>query len=146
MLKLPKTLLGLRSTTAGRDAIRSADTPPTLAMLDRCAERHFMRLLTQKNSNSDLIPDEPDGLVDGEDIQILDSWTERTAEDLWILREEVELSFPGCLDYTPWHEEELIDFHRNRIDECITNGLMVHVEYLQLLGGHFGGTMTRENK
>jgi hypothetical protein len=59
-------------------------------MLDQRAERHFMRLLTQKNSNSDLIPDEPDGLVYDEDIPILDSWTERTAEDLWA--REIRLS------------------------------------------------------
>jgi hypothetical protein len=61
-------------------------------MLDRRAERHFMRLLTQKNSNSDLLPDEPDRLVDEEDIPILqvDSWTERAAKDLWGLRDEVD--------------------------------------------------------
>jgi hypothetical protein len=51
-------------------------------MLDRRTERHFMRLLTQKNANSDLIPDELDGMVDEEDIPTLDSWTERTAEDV----------------------------------------------------------------
>jgi hypothetical protein len=28
----------------------------------------------------------------------------------------------------------------------ITDRLMVHVEYLQLLGGHFAGTMTRGQK
>jgi hypothetical protein len=27
-----------------------------------------------------------------------------------------------------------------------TDGLMVHSEFLQLLGGHFGGTMTRGKK
>jgi hypothetical protein len=53
-----------------------------------------MRLLTQKNSNSDLIPDEPDGMVDEEDIPTLHSWTERTAEDLWMLGDEVEQSVP----------------------------------------------------
>jgi hypothetical protein len=69
--KIAKDVAGLKSTTAGCDAIRSSDIPPTRAMLDRRAERHFMRLLTKKNSNSDLIPDEPDGLVDDEDIPIL---------------------------------------------------------------------------
>jgi hypothetical protein len=88
-VKIAKHIVGLKSTTAGCDAIRSADTPPTRAMLDRRTERHFMRLLTQKNSNRDLIPDEPDGLVDEDDIPILDSWTERTAEDLWVLGDEV---------------------------------------------------------
>jgi hypothetical protein len=48
-------------------------------MLDRRAERHFMRLVTQNNTNSDLIPDEPDGMVDEEDIPILDSWTDPVA-------------------------------------------------------------------
>jgi hypothetical protein len=45
-----------------------------------------MRLLTQNNSNSNLIPGKPDGMVDDHDsLPILDSWTERTAEDLWVL-------------------------------------------------------------
>jgi hypothetical protein len=60
------------------------DVLPTRAMLDRRAERHFLRLLTQKNSNSDLIPDEPDTMVDEDDLPVLDSWTERTAYDLWV--------------------------------------------------------------
>jgi hypothetical protein len=75
-----------------------------------------MRLLTQKNSNSDLIPDEPDWLGDEEDIPILDSWTERTAEDLWVLGDEVEQSLPVDLEFAPWHEEELIGHHGNRVD------------------------------
>jgi hypothetical protein len=35
-----------------------------------------MRMLTQNNQNSDLIPDEADGMVDKQDIPGLDSWTE----------------------------------------------------------------------
>jgi hypothetical protein len=62
--KIAKDIAGLKSTAGGCDAIRSADIPPTRAMLDGRAECHFMRLITQKNSNSNLIPDEPDGLVD----------------------------------------------------------------------------------
>jgi hypothetical protein len=42
-------------------------------MLDRRTEQHFLRLLTQKNTNSDLIPQEPDRMVDEEDLPILDS-------------------------------------------------------------------------
>jgi hypothetical protein len=76
-----------------------------------------MRLLTQKNSNSDLIPDEPDGLVDEEDIPILDSWTECTAEDLWVLGDEVEQSLPVDLELAQRHEEELTGHPGNRIDE-----------------------------
>jgi ribonuclease HI len=116
-VKIAKDIAGLKSTTAGCDAIRSADTPPTRAMLDRRTERHFMRLLTQKNSNSDLIPDELDGMVDEEDIPTLDSWTERTAEDLWVLGDEVEQSLPVYLEFAPWHEEELIGEYRSHIDE-----------------------------
>jgi hypothetical protein len=83
-VKIAKDIAGL-TTTAGCDAIRSADTRPIRAILDRHAERHFMRLLAEKNSNSELIADKPDGFVDSEDIPILDTWTERTAEDLWVL-------------------------------------------------------------
>jgi UTP:GlnB (protein PII) uridylyltransferase len=54
--KIAKDISGLRVTTAGCDAIRIADIPPTRVTLDRRAERHLLRLLTQKNSNSDLIP------------------------------------------------------------------------------------------
>jgi hypothetical protein len=61
--RVAKNVAGLRTTTAGCDAIRSADIPPTCPMLNRRAERHFMRLLTQ-NTSSDLIPDEPDWMVD----------------------------------------------------------------------------------
>jgi hypothetical protein len=37
---------------------------------------HIMKMLTQNNPNSDLVPDEADGMVDEEDIPTLDSWTE----------------------------------------------------------------------
>jgi hypothetical protein len=89
-VRIAKDIAGLRGTTAGCDAIRSADVPPTHPMLDCRAERHFLRLLTQKNTNSDLIPEEPDWMVDEEDIPTLDSWTEWVAEDLWVLGDEVE--------------------------------------------------------
>jgi hypothetical protein len=116
-VKIAKDIAGLKSTTAGCDAIRSADTPPTRAMLDRRTASHFIRLLTQKNSNSDLIPDELDGMVDEEDIPTLDSWTERTAEDLWVLGDEVEQSLQVDLEFAPWHEEELIGEHGSHIDK-----------------------------
>jgi hypothetical protein len=76
-----------------------------------------MRLLTQKHSNSDLIPDELDGIVDEEDILTLDSWTKHTAEDLWVLGDEVEQSLVVDLEFTPWHEEELIGEYGSHIDE-----------------------------
>jgi hypothetical protein len=91
--------------------------PPARAMLDRRTERHFMRLLTQNNSNSDLIPDELDGMVDEEDIPTLDSWTEHTAEDLWVLGDDAEQCLPVDLEFAPWHEEELIGEYRSHIDE-----------------------------
>jgi hypothetical protein len=112
-VKIAKDIAGLKSTTAGCDAMRSADTPPTRAMLDRRAERHFMRLLPRKNSKSDPIPDKPDGMVDEDDIPTLDSWTERTAEDLWVLGDEVDQSLPVDLEFAPWHEEELISSGKN---------------------------------
>jgi hypothetical protein len=70
-VNIAKDIAGVKSTTVGCDVIRSADTQPTRVMLDRRTERHVMRLLTQKNSNSDLIPHELDGMVDKEDIQLL---------------------------------------------------------------------------
>jgi hypothetical protein len=89
-VRIAKDVAGLRATTAGCDAIRSADIPLTWAMLDRWTERHFMRMLTQNNPNSDLIPDEADGMMDEQDIPSLDSWTERAADDLLVLGDEVE--------------------------------------------------------
>jgi hypothetical protein len=144
-IKISKDIDGLKLTTPGCDAIRSADTPPIRGMLDRRAERHFMRLLTQKNSNSDPIPHEPEGLVDDEGIPILDSWTERTAEDLWVLGDEVEEFLLVDLEFAPWHEEASIGHDGNCIHEY-HEWTMVHVECLQILGGHVGGTMIRGNK
>jgi hypothetical protein len=63
-------------------------------MLDQRTDRHFLRMLTQKNPNRDLIPDEADRMVDEEDIPSLDRWTERAADDLWVLEDEVEQSGP----------------------------------------------------
>jgi hypothetical protein len=114
--RIAKDVSGLRATTAGCDAIRSADIPPTCPMLDRHAERHFMRLVTQYNTNSDLIPDEPDGMVDEEDIQILDSWTDRVVEDLWVLGDDVEQSVPVDLEFALWHETASIDHHENHTE------------------------------
>jgi hypothetical protein len=116
-VKIAKDIAGLNSTTTGYDAIRSADTPITRAKLDRRTERHFMRILTQKNSNSDLIPDELDGMVDKEDIPTLDSWTEHKAEDLLVVGDEVEQSLPVDLEFALWHQKELIGEYRSHIDE-----------------------------
>jgi hypothetical protein len=92
-------------TTAGCDAIRSADISPTRAMLDRRTERHFLRLI-MRNTNSDMIPDEPDDILDEEEVPILDRWTERAA-DLWTLGDEVERSTPAEIEFAPWHDGEL---------------------------------------
>jgi hypothetical protein len=59
-------------------------------MLDPRTDRHFMRMRTQINLNGDLVPDEVNGIVDGEDIPSLDSWIKRAAHDLWVLGCEVE--------------------------------------------------------
>jgi hypothetical protein len=72
-IRIAKDIAGLRVTTVGCDAILGVDIPPTHPMLDRRAEQHFMRLVIHNNTNNDLIPDEPDGMVDEEDIPILDS-------------------------------------------------------------------------
>jgi hypothetical protein len=100
-VRIANDIAVLNATTAGCDAIRSADIPPTRAMLDRCTEHHFMRMLTQNNQNCDLVPDEADGMVDEEDIPSLDSWTERAADDLWVLGDEVERSVPVDLESCP---------------------------------------------
>jgi hypothetical protein len=82
-IRIAKYVAGLKATTAGCHAIRSSDIPPTRTMLDWRTERHFVRILTQNNPNSDLVPDEADRMVDEGDIPSLDSWTERAADDLW---------------------------------------------------------------
>jgi hypothetical protein len=86
-VKIAKDIAGLKATTAC-DAIRSADIPQMQAMLDRQTKRHFLRLITQDNTNSDLIPDEPGDILD-EDLPVLYRWTERAADDLWTLGDEV---------------------------------------------------------
>jgi hypothetical protein len=72
-VRIAKDISGLRGTTVAYDAIRSADIQLTHPMLDRRTERHFLRLLTQRDTNSDLIPQKPDGIVEEEDILILGS-------------------------------------------------------------------------
>jgi hypothetical protein len=88
--QIAKDVAGLQATMAGCDAIWSADIPPIWAMLDRKTEHYFMRMQTKNNPNGDLIPDEADGIVDKEEILSLDSWTERAADDLWVLGDKVE--------------------------------------------------------
>jgi hypothetical protein len=70
-----------------------------------------MRMLTQNNPNGDLVPDEADGMVDEEDIPSLNSWTERAADDLWVLGDEVERSVPLDLEFLPWYEDICDDLH-----------------------------------
>jgi hypothetical protein len=60
-----------------------------------------MRLLTQKNSNTDLNPDELDGIVDEKDIPTFDSWIKCTDEDFWVLGDAVEQSLPVDLEFVP---------------------------------------------
>jgi hypothetical protein len=59
-VRIAKDIAGLQDTIVACDAIHSADIPPTCPMLDCRIERHFLRLLTQKNTNNDLILQEPD--------------------------------------------------------------------------------------
>jgi hypothetical protein len=106
-VKIAKNIAELKAITAGCDAIRSADIPPTRAMLDRRTERHFLRLISQKNTNSDLIPDDPEDILDEEDLPTLDCWTERAAYDLWTLGDEVDISAPTMIEFAPWHEQAL---------------------------------------
>jgi hypothetical protein len=89
-VRIAKDIAGLKATTAGCDAIRSADIPPTGAMLDRRTERHFMRILTQNNPNSDLVPDDAGGVVGGEGVPSLGGWAGGAAGGLWVLGDEVE--------------------------------------------------------
>jgi hypothetical protein len=66
---------------------------------------------TQNNPDSDLVSDEADGMVDEEDSPSLDSWTERAADDLWVLGDEIEQSVPVDLQFGPWHEDNSDDLH-----------------------------------
>jgi hypothetical protein len=109
-------------------------------MLDRRAERHLLRLLTQKNSNSDLIPKEPDGMAD-DDVPILDSWTERTSEDLWVLGDEVGQATP-VMEFAPCTREISQVMIFTRMD--IMAGKMDHVEHQPGLDGHFVDETIRE--
>jgi hypothetical protein len=110
-VRIAKDFAGFKATAEGCDAIRSADIPPTGAMLDRRTERHFMRMLAENNPNRDRVPDKADGMVGEEDIPSLDSWTERAADDLWVLRDKVKQSFPVDLEFAPWHEDNSDDLH-----------------------------------
>jgi hypothetical protein len=84
-------------------------------MVDHRSEWHFLRLLIQKNTNTEHIPQEPDGMVDQEDISIFDNWTEWVAEDLWVLGDEAEISMPVDLEFALWDEDEFSDTHDNRM-------------------------------
>jgi hypothetical protein len=130
------------------DAIRSADIPPTRAMLDRRTERHFLRLISQKNTNSDLIPDEPENILDEEDLPTLDRWTERTAYDLWTLGDEVEISTPIMIEFAPWHEQPLdcgLDQNSEQY-HGYTDGSRRAAALPLGLGGHYGNQIAMEKK
>jgi hypothetical protein len=106
-VKIAKDIAGLKATTAGCDAIRCADIPLTRAMLDRRTERHFLWLIAQNNTNSDMIPDELDDILDEDELPVLDRLTERAADDLWTLGDEVETSTLAEIGFAPWHDGEL---------------------------------------
>jgi hypothetical protein len=91
----------------------------------------IFKIIVQNNSNSDLIPDEPDGMADDEDIPVLDSWTERTPGGLWVLGDQVEQSTPVDIEFTPW-DESMLEIYCG--DEAY--GQTVHVEYQLGLDGH----------
>jgi hypothetical protein len=80
-------------------------------MLDRRTECHFMRLLTQNDTNGDLIPDEADGMVDKGDIPSVDSWTKRAPDHFRVLRDEVEHSVAFDLEFGTWYENNSDDLY-----------------------------------
>jgi hypothetical protein len=53
--------------------------------------------------------DEPDTMVDEDDLPVLDSWTERTADDLWVLGDEVEISTPIDIEFALWYKGSFND-------------------------------------
>jgi hypothetical protein len=54
-------------------------------------------------------PDKADGMADEDDLLILDSWTENTMANLWLLWDEVEQSVSVDFEFAPWHEDTFID-------------------------------------
>jgi hypothetical protein len=64
-------------------------------------------LISQKNTNSDLIPDDPDDILHDDDRPTVDRWTERAAYDLWTLGDEVKTSTPTMIEFAPWHAQAL---------------------------------------
>jgi hypothetical protein len=52
--------------------------------------------------------------VDDEDIPSLDSWTERAADHLWVLGDEVERSVPVDLEFQPRDKGNSDDLHTGR--------------------------------
>jgi hypothetical protein len=49
--------------------------------------------------------------MDEEDIPSIDRWTERAADDLWVLGDEVERSVPIDLEFVPWYQNNSDDLH-----------------------------------
>jgi hypothetical protein len=86
-------------------------------LLEEVIEHNLMILLTQKNSHTDLIPNELEGMDEVEHIPTRDSWIECTAEDLWALGDEVEQSLPGNLEFIWKSAEELIREYSSHIDK-----------------------------
>jgi hypothetical protein len=53
------------------------------------------------------VPDDPEDILDEEDLPVLDRWAERAAYDLWTLGDEVETSTPTMIEFALWHEQPL---------------------------------------
>jgi hypothetical protein len=82
-------------------------------MLGRCVKRPYMRPVRQKNTNTDLIPDEQAGKADEEGIPIVHNWTDRVFEDRLVLGDDVEQSVQADLEFAPWYETVTIDHHED---------------------------------
>jgi hypothetical protein len=76
------------------------------------------------------------------DLPILDSWTERTADDLWVLGDEVERSI---LTLHHGMRRPLFIITKEVIEDTM-DGLIDRDVYQQRLGGHYEDTINRANK
>jgi hypothetical protein len=74
-------------------------------------------------------------MVDEEDIPSLDSWTERAADDLWGLGDEIERSVPVNLEFAPCMRI-IVTIYTLGVSEDIMRGLMDHDENQRHLDGH----------
>jgi hypothetical protein len=80
-------------------------------------------------------------MVDEQDLPILDSWTERTSDDLWVLGDEVERSVPVDLEFAPWDEDSTTDHHGN-----YTTGYYGWTDGSRWVSAAFGWSLRSYNK